>query len=432
METSTYDKISVANMLYQQSPKIIQGITERRSQRFFTKGSRSNITAGDTLEFEITTDMFLDGQSSILSFDLSFLGSGVHAISSAADIIDTIEVFYNDTSCQRVSNVNAWVNSLLAYSANKSFFTGAGEMLMGTSNLSNINVPGPVNGARNYCIPLCIFSSFFAQRNFIPLVGNRLRVSITLAKNKDVISYTDNATPLSVGYVLNNVSLLTDIIITSTEYRNKLMMAMSSEKGIRLSYNTLSTGTMSVVGGTMQNLRIPSNYSNALSLFLLYDNQTDKNPTQSHWTLAKHSFPLPSFNTLECYNGSLRFTPSDHLKTPAEVYQSTMKCLSSFADLSGAGTLDYQTYMGTYVPGSTIGVGEYGLFLIGINLERALVSDNNSVINSGVSSTSNGSTNEFIVNLTTKTALDPANSILYCLSHSNALVFKQGGVQVES
>lgn len=426
MSIVEYNQVQAPELLFSKNPNVLPSIVERRAERFHPRGSRSSITPGSTIEFEITHDQFLDLQSAGISLTLDLQGAVGAAISNICDVIDRIEVFYNDSIVDRIQDVAAWSNTYIAFSANADYANSEGSALLGLTN--QFITTNPNNGDRQYIIPMALISPVFMMSNYLPLLSNKLRISILLQNNtKAVISkFTTSDT-----YVLNNVSLMMDTIIVTREYRDKIIQAMQTDNGFRIPFTSWTTGRMSVVGtGTSQQLQISNNHTNALSLHLLYHNETAKNAAASgNWVLWNQSFPLTNFSSLYVRSGSKIFTPPDRINGFAELYVSQEKCLTSFANLGSSGWVTYKQFSDGYTSNATLSSGTYGLCLLSVNLEKTLTSDYDT-INSGLSS-GDGATNMFDVEINTSSALVGSDSWLYAIVHKRTLIFANSGIDVE-
>src|SRR4051812_42279578 len=112
MSATEFVQKPVSQLVYHKNPLFLEAITERRPDKVYPKGSR-NPGPGDTVEFEIQHDAFVDLRSATLDFKLNFIGAsidvGAHThISNAADAIARIEVFFADENIERITHVPAW------------------------------------------------------------------------------------------------------------------------------------------------------------------------------------------------------------------------------------------------------------------------------------------------------------------------------------
>jgi hypothetical protein len=423
----------VSALLFSKNPKVIDSIQERQPSRFNPRGNRTGLNPGDTIEFEFTSDQFVDVSSALLCFDLNI--AATDSICNAADVIERISIYYNDVLLEQISDANAWSNALLAYSAHRNWCQSEGKMILGLTNQVNSNAPstaaGTVNGARAYAVPLGLVSGLFRMKNYLPLLGNKLRVSILLAPAKDVINYTTAAVPATQTYSLNKISILMDTIVCTQGYASTIRAAMNTSEGLRLPFTSLQMNSLTVGSGTNQYLRIPNNLSNAMSLFMLYDNSTTKVLTQNLWNFKKQSFPLPTFSSLRVRCGTKMFTPPDDLRSFAELYTSAEKCVNSVCDITGTGYIDFKTFTGGYAAHTDLSnaAAVYGLALIGVNLEKTIEPDDN-VINNGLAAIEAGNS-DFDVQLTTTSGLAVTDNILSAISHKRALVFASHGITCE-
>lgn len=429
MQVESYTKVPASRMLYSRSPVVLDSLSDRRPDRFFPVTGRT-ANPGDTVQFEISSDSFLDCLSSFLTFDLAFTGGTGHEISGAYDIVSRVEIFYNDTLLERITEANAWANSFIAMTANQTWLQAEGSVL-GIKNqfLNNGVAAAADNGARRYILPLSLVSGFFRCPSYIPIVGNKLKVNIVLAQPKEVIIKSSSAT---ATYALSNISLSADVVVANQKHRDAIIQAMRADT-IRIPFTTYQTGSLQAYGSTENYLKISNNNSNALSLHLLYNNQSDKTQDSSSYVMYNQSFPLSTFSRLRVRSGTKNFTPADDIQGHAELYASANKCVSSFNDLSGSGVVPFTVFKAGYTKDvDNVDPTKYGLCLISTNLEKSLDSDDSAeIINNGASANEGGMTSDIDVYLTTTSNLNAADNFLYNIVHKRNLVMKQGSVVCE-
>jgi len=218
--TSVSEKVP-EQLLYQRSPKLLSFLKERRPIRTYPLGS-STYSSGQVLEFQITSDTLVDLQTAVLNFDISF-GTGGSQISNAVDVIESARVYYNDVMLEQVDQASAINNLFLAASASYTWCQSEGDAYLG---LTSQYFQSSSNTARSYSVPLTLVMGLFrSASSFLPLVGNRLRLSFTLAKDAQVISKSSNA---SDTYTLSKLSLTYDEILVESRFRKSIMDAMMS------------------------------------------------------------------------------------------------------------------------------------------------------------------------------------------------------------
>lgn len=428
MSMQSYSKKMPQALLFSQNPSILDGVVERRVERFQPNGSRSGYTAGQTLEFFITTDQLQDLTSGMLCFDLAISGtsSGSARISNAVDVIKNFSIFLNDVQLESIQDTAAWINTFMSFTCNRSYLQTEADVLLGINNQEHISsVASPI---RSFSVPLALVSGLCRAQNYFPTLGSKLRFVFELAPNRDVISLPGN---VDNAYTLNNVSMTMDTIIVSSEYRQKLQQVIASDQGLRFNFGSLQTSKHQVAGATQQYLRIPYNLSNALSLVVLYaPSNTTKAWDATAWTLQNQSFPLQDkgFQRLEVRSGSRIFTGNDGILTTPELYVSAEKCINSFLNFVGSGYIDFKTFTDGYTRNTTISSGQYGIMPLAVNLEKALQSDD-SLINDGISSAQG--LQEFDMRLTTNSPLDGGASFLSCIYHRRTLKMSSNGVVLE-
>jgi len=450
-----YETKTIDSLLYNRKPAVIESIIERRQRRYLPRGARSGLTAGQQVEFEITHDMFNDLKTAYLGFSLASTDTD-GKICNAGDIIDILEIFYNDVLVEKISNCGEWSNSFLAHSAHPEWFKREGRALLGISNQcvgGDATATGSIYlqyGDRalasneSYVVPIALSSGFFRSKYFLPIVGNKLRVVITLAPNKKVLSF--RTTAATDAYTVNDLFLSMEDIVVQSQYRAKVLEAMQGE-GFRIPFTSYQTNELSLAASTTQNLVLNANLSNAISLFMLHDPQvytsngagtgklTDNAGNNNLNVCWDQSFPLSGFGSLMVNCGSRQFGPSDGFKTYSELYTSTEQCINYLCDLKGSGYIDYATFKAGYTkaiaiqstnPGVT--AGTYGLCLLGVNLEKSVENDD-ATINNGISSQDGFS--QFEIKLTTSDSLASSSKLLTNIVHKRALVFQQSGISCE-
>jgi hypothetical protein len=437
---SQYGKIDHPALLYNGAPNIIDSVLERRPMRYQPKNRTA--VAGDVIDFDISNDQFLDLGSAVLHFDLQMnvaagtVDTGAR-IANAIDFIKQMDVYYNDQSVERVLDCNAWSNTFLAYSASRDWANSEGNSLLGLNNQATASRTATANAAthngnRSYAIPMAYLSGFFRMKQWLPLVGNKLRLALLCEAAAQVISWQATA---AGPYTLSNISLVVDMLVVNQAYTREIQTAMVSAEGFRIPYTSFQT-SHAAVGNTSDNyLRISNNNSNSLSLFILHE--PVKAYIASKYLLWKQTYPLPLFTVLRCTSGSKTFTPTDGIKGFAELYASAEKCVNGPADLSGQGWIDYLTMTDTAgtnlysdLPNTTISSGNYGLTLLAVNLEKSMQVDD-SVINNGLDSHSGGADQFIDVQITTSAATIPTSTFLVNLVHRRALVFRGGAATIE-
>jgi len=409
-------------LLFSRSPKILSYIKERRPQRVFPNGKLSGWTSNSVMDFEIRSDSLIDTQSAVLNFTVSFPSADTF-ISSALDFIQSIRVFYSDVQIEEILDANAFSNLFLLYSANKTYLDSEGSTYLG---LDNQFVDATNSGSREYSIPLSLVLGCCRLSSYLPMMGNRLRISITLAPDAKVVSLCKNT---SDTYTLNQVSLTYDEVVVSEKFKKMIMDAMSSETGLRLAFTSQQVSTLNIGAVSTWYGRLQFNLSNVLSIHMLINNDVSKARQADKWILPCESFPLTNFSKAFVRVGSTLLTPPDGIKSYLELFQNQNKTISQFNDLLGTGVIDYATLTGGYTPSASVTKANYGLCPISIPCDKIQGSDEN-LVNQGVSSSG---VNEFNFEIS-KTAGNTfsQNDVALCsLVHKRAIVFQQGGINCE-
>ena len=455
-----YSKATVDSLLYHRYPKLLDSIVERRTDRAYPRtGQNATYTANSTIEFDMTSDQFIDLPTAVLHFTLSVTGGQTIAsggglpevksdevnalckVANATDVMNRFECYYNDSTVERQSSdASAWANVFLAYSANKSYLEHEGSVLLGLSN----QVVNADRGAGTYSVPLALVSGFFRMKYYLPMLGNRMRINIGLADDHFVLSKRAQS---SCVYNITNVSLSYDTVIVQPQYRSEVIKAMASGEGFRIPYTSYLLNVNNPSQAGTQNFKISNNLSNALSLHMIYDPpRLTSAPVGSQrdpeHLLNRECFPVAGFQTLRVRSGTRQFTPSDDVRGYNELYISAEKTINNLNDIGGSGFIDYKTLTGGYTVDVDSKAGTYGLAVMSVNLEKSVEVDD-AVINQGLSSMEAGATNEFDVRIEQSGAgtadagiarggvFSPLGRILSNIVHKSALVFSNGSVSVE-
>ena len=173
----SYSTVQTPSLLYATNPKILDSVTERRTVRYFPQ-QRQGLRANDSIYFDFACDSMLDLASATLNFKLDLFTDAAGtvapvyaapatsvAISSASDVVNRMEILYNDQQVETILDANAWCNVFMKANASKTWANGDASVLLGlTDQLTDNNAPLPVsktNTSRNYSVPLAFLSGFF-------------------------------------------------------------------------------------------------------------------------------------------------------------------------------------------------------------------------------------------------------------------------------
>jgi hypothetical protein len=454
------------SLLYLQKPSVIEAVLSREQTRFFPKtGSSQSNYAGQILEFELGGDQFYDFQTSNLSFSLATKTPATDKVLSAMDVIDNINIFYNDINAEKIDDAATWGHALLYHNASEGWFNTEAKVLMGESTVKNMNstvytvanatestsgtlwqTAGGTIGRTNpetFIIPLPLISGFARCKYLIPAINNRIRIIVQLAKNiTDVVACSADISATagySDGFTVSNVSLQIDQVIVRNDYRQKVVEAMQSESGFFIPYMSMQTNTLALnASASEQNVQLPFNLTNALSLLMLCDDTGAKADTftsatyfDGKFVARKETYGCPYFTGLRVQTQSRLYTPPDDILSFAQLYKSTEQTQTTLMDLSAPGIITYQQLKGTYAPANVLTEASYPLCMMGINLEKSVSSDD-SVLNDGISSV-NGN-NIFYIRLRTSQAIyaSGTGTMKTAIVHKRALSFSRSGCTVDS
>lgn len=418
------------SLLYLQKPSVIEAVLSREQVRMFSKqGQTATFVKGNTIEFELAGDQFWDMQTACLNFSLAINASSF--IMSALDVIDSINIYYNDNPVEKIDDASVWAHAYLYNEASQGWFNTEARVLLGESTAtsqagSNTGCFGSRASPATYMIPLPLVSGFCRAKYLIPGINNRIRIVVQTAKNNmDVVAYSDDETKTS--YTVSNASLQIDQVIVRNDYRQKVVEAMQSDTGFFIPYSTYQTNVLSLNAAAEQNVQLPFNLTNALSLCMVVEEP--KTETKQVWMANKESFGCPAFTGLRVMTQSRLYTPPDDILSLAQLHRSTQQTQTTLMDLSSPGIITYSMLSGTYTQAATLAEAKYPFVLMGINLEKS-VSRDDSVINDGISSV-NGN-NIFYIRLRTGSTNLAANSVLRtCIVCRKAISYSRNGIAVD-
>jgi len=427
----------VSSLLYNRLPALVDAVKYRQIEVTNPKGKTSGYVAGDSIELEIGHDQFEDLATSCLFFDMAIATGTTPYIANAADIIQRVEIKYNDVVIESFDHANYWCNAFLAYTANKSWVETEGTAMLGLGN----QIVESKSGARtrdngtsvhmNYCVPLALIIPFFRNHYFLPLLSNRLKISFLLAPNLEVVSC---ATDYQGVYTLNNVYLIHDMIVVNDKYRDKVREAMQG-LGIRIPFTSYDTHTLTLTGDTTNNLVLYHNLSNAISLHMLEDSgSTEKKFVTTLYAQACQAFPCSEFSSLTVNSGSRYFTPQAGLRSFQELYRSAELCVNGMNELQGSGFIDLEIMKQGYTAhtsplATSSSTGKYGLCLMSVNLEKQIGSDDN-VINEGLNA--HDGHQQFDIKLVTHTAVALTDKLQCNIVCKKVLTLSSGGIILDS
>jgi hypothetical protein len=446
MSQIVYEEKPASQLIYNKFPKLVKSIDSRQTDKYNPRGPKDGITPNTTVEFDILGSQLLDLETFHLEFSIEITGGDENKsensdcrIANALDVVSRFEVFYNDVSCNTSDHTNYWNNAMLMYTANRSYFLGDGPIALGLCQQATGAPRGDAHdptGGRRYIVPLSLVDPFFGSiHQFLPLMGNRLRIRFTLAPVEEVISLRKVNTNT---YVINNLCIRGDTVIPKKEYRQEIENQMTSADGLRLAYLGYSTHQHNLAASDKNYIRQTYNLSNALSLHMMVDPKAYKASVRADnvHSLWCQSFPHKynvnaGFSKLRVRSGTLWFTDINGIQSLPELYQSTEKCHNPISNLDGNGIIDWKIFSDNYTVNADPLAGNYGLCMMSVNLEK-LVSDDNDphVLNSGISSVANGSTNQFDIDYDTVAVQDAQSNLLVNIVHRKQLVFSNGSYMV--
>lgn len=439
MQTTQYSEAVQSNLLYQKTPKVVKAIKERQSAvEYYPRGARGGYGPNNTIEVDVKSDMTLDLNTAFLEFR-SVISGATPAdveIATALDFIKEIAVYYNDTELLRTPSCSFWTNQFLLYNANEAFLKGDLSIYAGCDNQFIDRVCKPHN--RSFSLPLGALAQFFNSPVLLPMFGNTLRLKFTLAPINEALSLIKN---VNNSYTLESVKVCADTVVLKSDYAKELMSQMQSGT-IRMSYVAVETGRLNLVASTTNNLKYLFNMSNLLSVFLARNETAKKaNVADKHVLYNQVADTVRDMTNFKIRTGSQYLVNPNGIETAVDAYIELQKCFGDvgLSSIDGKGVIDFQTFARSAYAVADLDANPFGArdkypnSIIGVNCEKAILSDddNSTAINAGLSSVSNGSTNELNITYTTANAPAATDEMLIALVHRRALVFENGAYTVE-
>ena len=411
MSQQEIESVNPSQLLFQKAYKSVQHIRSRKPNRYYpinnTDYDLTATTGGGLITINVTHDQLDDTQSSCLSFELD-MDSDVN-IANVGDLFQEVAVYLNDEKLESYQDAAIWQNNFIKLTANDSWASAEGSALMGY----NIDASGG-SGSRSYIVPLAMFYGICRIPNFLPLLGAKLRFEFRLQNNALACLKTINADAAKNAITVKDVSLLSDMIEVSDSYRSALLTALQGDIGVKLPYTTYDTRREQVVNTTKQILIQDFHYSNALSLYVL-KKQPNVTTTGTRFNQSANA-KFDTFERLEVTCGAQLFHEPGGIRGLAELYRSTELSTTSLADLSGTGLLGFTQFKDENT-------------VLGVNLEKLVMPDDESPMDSGLSSSAHGASTQLRIQIEANTAMGTSDQWFSCLVHRNVLVMKQSGIR---
>lgn len=439
-----------ASMLYTKKPTLITAIADRLPSIFLPHGNRDQSASGQ-YEFLLTTDQGFDFTTATLDFNLAL--TNCTYINNAANIINRMECYWNDTNLEILQDANVWTNVFLAMAANKSWMTTEGNALMGlynqacwgrtqTADTEELNEAkryytpqtgvlaypsGARAGVSTYQVPLSLVSGLFRVSNIIPVIGGKVRIKIYLAPSKEVCGYTVTTAPT---YSITNMCMHMDQVVFERSYRDMIETAANSSEGILIPFISYQCGSAQCTQTKLQSFRIPFNLTNALSLHIVREHSAQVEPDTKTWVCPRICYPMSEFSSLTVKAGSKYFTPSQGIRSFSELYRSCELTHNNFCDISGSGIVDMKLMTEAYTQQTVTGTGNLllaaGICPMSVSLEKVVEEDADVSLNNGLNA-GDGFT-EITVELTTGSDMATADTLFWNLVHKRYISIKNRAV----
>lgn len=420
-QESEIQSLQPQQMLFHRSYKTVDHIRNRKPNRYYPVNNTEYAVSDSSklIVINLEHDQLDDTTTTCLSFECEMGHASDVNMHSILDIFEEVAVYVNDQKLESYRNASLWANALTYLTANASWAKHEGTAFLGWG--------GKVLDDRHYVVPLSLFFGFCRVSTFVPILGAKVRFEFRLRRAIEALNKrADTANAAQNKYTLSNVTLLSDMIEVSDSYRQSLIQALQGPMGVKLPYTTLSTTSKSCSPGDTQTHTIEFNQSNLLSLYFIHRPKLDDDIATAKNHLRPQSHGRLAFDRLDVRVGAIDHTPPGGVKGHAELYRSTELASTSLADFSGTGLLDYDAYSGAVAAGNA----NPSFCVGGINMEKLIMDDHETAMNSGVSASAPGASTQIRVNLQTTSPLVSTSNIEYALAHRNVLVMKQGGIRV--
>lgn len=434
--------ISDPSAVYSRGQKVITNTVARQTQEYYPISGRDGIKPGNTISFVVSSDMSWDPSSTVVYYTPSIhdsSGADVTAtagheayINNAADAFNGINTKYQYKDMQMNNKyMNVFSNQFISMTANDSWTEREGTVMTGYNHpaLGKSGVASHTRANREFGVPLCLLHGLFRVWSYVPLVGGKVEIILTIAPELEFLSRRED---VDDTFQLNNVRLQTDIMVMDGHYRNDIMTLMKG-KGFQIPFVDYFITRVPADAGTKQQISIRRKFLNALSLFVLRNNVSDKVANDGVHTAYCQSFPIQDkgFKSFTVRSGTNYYTPSTGIKSLTEMYAATEKSVNRLCDLDGTGIIGWDTLNGTYVQSTNFtNMSNYGAALLGCSLEKTTEMDG-TLMNNGLTTGVGGNTNEILIDIETNTPMvNGEDEFLVCIAHKRVITFGNDDVVV--
>lgn len=441
-----YKTTQVNQLLFERKPALIKSIRERQQHKIYPISSvGQNIAASQTLTFEISGDNLLDTKNLTLGFQMHVTGTDQNdaKIANAFDVISSYKVYYNSELIDEADEANSILNTFLRFNMNRSYKETEADAMFAYREYKDEKASYRSCNNEHFLLPLALMIPCFRTHSYWPLLGGTIKIILQLETDHNVLVKMANADNI---YELYQPYIIADMVILEDAYRNELIRLVTQDT-LRIGYTSYNVQIHGAQTASNQMLRINHGLSNLLSLHILYNNVVSKDAaTKTNWHFNKSSFAFgttanPRYPTrFVVKSGSKQYTLDNENVGACVLYKYCEQTLTSMADLSGSGTIDYKTFLDQYHSDTDAKYSDVkaGVLPMSCSFEKQTIDDFNT-INNGISSMSNGNSAyiEAYMRITsdkdgvTPANLDQGNHFICILVHKRALVFSQGSISVE-
>jgi hypothetical protein len=418
-------------LLFPQNPMVLESVAGIKNHRHVAQ-TKGPYAANSEIIFEWTHSQLMDAKNSFLSFDLTYDASGANIV-NAVDVFERVKFEINSTLVDEFNrNAGEWNNVLMAFSANDSYAVREADALLGYASPHIANKAGNTSSdsgyisttARNFVVPISFLLGVFRTGNYLPIMNQRYRLTLTLASDTKVVSHSVKET---ASYALNNIYLHERRVELTPKYWDAMWRAMNSNEGVRIAFTGLDPQVYAPDGSTTERQRITHNFANVASLFIIRNNKSEKTRDASEHTAHNQSFPLADLTKFQVKINGVNVHPDEGLVGFAQNYVETKKCFGQISDLGGEGLIDFNSYKSDYTKNTSLIDGTYGMCVLSADFEKVVANDD-SVLNSGISA-EDGNIIEYEITLSS--ALSSSNDeLLTALAYKKAMVMRRGEIMV--
>ena len=322
-------------------------------------GNFSSQVVSFTIPSGMGDSVFIDTNSTTLSFTLSYtvttasvLTGGCNLIGSAASFFDSLVVYSNNTPLESINSYGLLQNFLLNNTVSLSEKAGGLSVSMGcdTNTMTGIDIGTSVAQTfrYNFCIPLCSVIGYNCSDKLFPIGSvNNMQLQMTTAQVAPIVTWCTAFTTqpvFSTGLILSEFQLNLKYIDVGDIAAALLRQTLQDGKWmIKATTYTNSAVTIPIGSSGSQQLLLQIRNSSVKSVLHQFGTtQTDRCPNYYY-----DSFN-PCLNSRQLQVGGQYFPnkPINDLQRGAEGYQYLIQALSSGGGIAKAvGTVvDRQNY----------------------------------------------------------------------------------------